>query len=128
MIMNEEAILDVKINTPRNLGFQAVVDGEFYFVSYNSNDCDRIAPYAKQIDGMGIPLWYDKGLVYGERWEEEIGLRIAASRGFVLFFTEGILAKKESYVEKEFRIAKKQGIKIFILLPLSNKRANSPGS
>lgn len=116
MKSNETVTSDAKTNTPRNLGFEAVAGDEFYFVSYNSNDCDRISPYAKQIHNVGIPLWYDKGLIYGKKWEEEIGLHIANSRAFILFFTKGILAKNESYVEKEFRIAKKQGKKIFILM------------
>lgn len=116
MKSNESFTSDTKTNTPRNLGFEAETGNDFYFVSYNSNDSDRISAHARQIHDEGIPLWYDKGLLYGEKWEEEIGLHIANARAFILFFTKGILAKKESYVEKEFRIAKRQGKKIFVLM------------
>ena len=92
------------------------IENDFCFISYNSNDCDRICRYAQQIHNEGIPLWYDKGLLYGEKWEEEIGARIAKSKIFILFFTKGMLEKQVSYAEKEFRIAKNQSKTIHILM------------
>ena len=116
MESNEKKQFAAKANTPRNLGFEATTDNDFCFVSYNSDDCDRISQYALQLYNAGIPLWYDKGLVYGEKWEEEIGVHIANSRVFILFFTKGILEKQSSYVEKEFRIAKNQRKYIYVLM------------
>ena len=116
MTLHPNAHTDEKVNTPRDLGFEATTENDFFFISYNSNDCDRICKYAQKINNEGIPLWYDKGLTYGKKWEEEIGERIANSKAFVLFFTSGILEKQDSYVEKEFRIAKNQSKDIYILM------------
>ncbi len=116
MSTNDKNQSNAKLHIPRNFGFEATTNSDFYFVSYNSNDCDRISPYAQQIHDAGIPLWYDKGLIYGEKWEEEIGIRIAKSKAFILFFTKGILEKKESYAEMEFRIAKRQQKTTYIVM------------
>lgn len=100
----------------RYLGFNVTTEDNFYFVSYNSEDSERIAPLANKINSAGIPLWYDQGLVYGEKWEEMVGEKITNCLGIIFFFTEGMLKKEDSYALKEYRIAKKQGIKIYILM------------
>lgn len=89
----------------RDFGFPPASDPEYYFISYNSEDAERIAPIARRLRDTGIPVWYDRGLVYGEKWEEQITERLAHAKAVILFFTRGILYKPESYVKKECRIA-----------------------
>ena len=100
----------------RNLGIPVTDQDDFYFISYNSEDADRISLLVKRIYDADIPLWYDNGLDYGDKWEEEIGKRIAQSKAMIFFFTKGILEKEDPYVLKEFRMANRLDRKVFIIL------------
>ena len=60
----------------RYLGFDAVTSGEFYFISYNTEDQSRVETVVKRMNEVGIPLWYDYGLKIGVEWETEIVNRI----------------------------------------------------
>lgn len=101
----------------RDFGFMPAEGPEYYFVSYNSEDADRIAPVAKHLAEAGIPLWYDRGLIHGEKWEEQITGKIAKAKAVMLFFTRGILHKEDSYVKKEYRIAVNLfGCKVYVVM------------
>lgn len=89
------------------LGFEPTDRPNYYFVSYNSEDVGRITPIAKSLFHTGVPLWYDFGLEYGEKWESQISGKIMNSQAILLFFTKGILAKQNSYVRKEYEMATK---------------------
>ena len=47
-------------------GFEPVEQPGSYFISYNSEDADRVAPIAKELHDRGVPVWYDRGLTSGE--------------------------------------------------------------
>ncbi len=89
------------------LGFEPTDRPNYYFVSYNSEDVDRITPITKSLFHAGVPLWYDFGLEYGEKWESQISGKIMNSQAILLFFTKGILTKANSYVRKEYEMATK---------------------
>lgn len=89
------------------LGFEPTVRPNYVFVSYNSEDVGRITPIAKSLFHAGVPLWYDFGLEYGEKWESQISEKILNSQAVLLFFTKGILQKSNSYVRKEYEMATK---------------------
>ena len=89
------------------LGFRASDNPKYYFLSYNSEDADRVGEIASQMSRAGIELWYDKGIEYGEKWERTIAEKIYGCQAVVLFFTRGILYKENSYVEKEYKMALK---------------------
>ena len=69
------------------LGFEPTDGPEFYFVSYNNEDADRVGPVAGMMAHSGIPLWYDYGIEYGEKWSAIINSKIAGSKAVILFFT-----------------------------------------
>ncbi len=87
------------------LGFQPTKNPNYYFVSYNNEDADRVGAITKQIAASGVDLWYDHGIDYGSDWETVITERIHHAQAIVLFFSKGILRKKDSYVQKEYKIA-----------------------
>jgi len=89
------------------LGFQPTDKPNYFFVSYNSEDLDRVGPIAQRLFHSNVPLWYDFGLEYGEKWESQISGRIKDSQALILFFTKGILTKNNSYVRKEYEMATK---------------------
>lgn len=86
------------------LGFEPCNDSDYYFVSYNNEDAERVGAITQKLCN-NLPLWYDYGIEYGKKWKKIITEKIAASRAVILFFTKGILLKEESYVQTEYEIA-----------------------
>lgn len=87
------------------LGFKPTENANYYFVSYNSEDTERVGDIAAAMTSEGIDLWYDYGIEYGDKWETTITEKIQKSDAVLLFFTKGILQKETSYVQKEYKIA-----------------------
>lgn len=98
------------------LGFMPATRQNYYFLSYNHDDADKVSAIACAINNAGVPLWYDYGLQYGEEWERQISSKIADSQAVILLFTKGILYKNGGYVEKEYKIAEAFDKKIYVLL------------
>lgn len=99
------------------LGFQPTDKPNYFFVSYNSEDVDRVGPIAQRLFHGNVPLWYDFGLEYGEKWETQISGRIKDCQALILFFTKGILTKSLSYVRKEYEMATKYfGRKVYVVM------------
>ena len=87
------------------LGFEPTKSNDYYFVSYNNEDADRVGEITRALSGSGVNLWYDHGIDYGEDWETVITEKIGQAKAVILFFTKGILQKSHSYVQKEYKIA-----------------------
>ena len=87
------------------LGFEPCNDPHYFFVSYNSEDADRVGEIARRLHHGNIPLWYDHGIDYGEAWENKISEKLMHAEAVILFFTKGILQKEPSYVHKEYIMA-----------------------
>lgn len=90
------------------LGFEPSLSKQFYFVSYNSEDTDRIAPILASAHSKGLPMWYDKGLRFDQStWEAQIADKIDNCTAVIMFITRGILEKSNSsFVHKEYRLAR----------------------
>ena len=107
------------------LGFEPTGEKDFNFVSYNTEDCERVGNVARILSEM-VPIWYDYGIEYGDKWEETISEKITDSKNIILFFTKGILAKSDSFAQKEFRMAKRMGKRILIVFLDSITNADVP--
>ncbi len=85
----------------------APCEGSAFFASYNSLDWQRVAPIARNLVTMGYPVWYDLGLQAGtKKWREQISNHIDCACAVVLFVTNGIFDREESYVINEYEEAK----------------------
>ena len=98
------------------LGFEPTDSPVYWFVSYNNEDAERVSDLACAMNDAGIPLWYDYGIEYGEKWAWQINEKIAGAQAMILLLTKGVLQKDNSYVQKEYRIAAEAGTKIIVLL------------
>lgn len=87
------------------LGFNPLESSDYFFLSYNNEDAERLTPLARELHSRGIPLWYDHGIDYGQKWEKIISEKIEKSKAVLLLFTKDILKKEDSYVKKEYRMA-----------------------
>lgn len=104
------------------LGFTPKNTGEYYFLSYNSEDSDRAGLIATQLDKIGINIWYDDGLKSGENWEYSLAEKMKNCKSVLLFFTYGILEKEESFVQIEYELAMKfnKTVHVFFLDEIDN--------
>ncbi|MBQ5328368.1 MAG: toll/interleukin-1 receptor domain-containing protein [Oscillospiraceae bacterium] len=109
------------------LGFQPTDEKDYYFISYNSEDVGKIGPIVQKLNDSAVPLWYDYGLEYGEKWEGQISGKIKDAKAIILFFTKGVLNKKESYVRKEYDMATKfYEKKVYVVLLDKINKADVP--
>ena len=100
----------------RNLGIKASNKGDFYFVSYNSEDEARVSEYVQLLSEHGVTLWYDDGIRKSKKWEEELADNLEKCKAVIMFVSKSIFAKQESYVRTEFNIAKNNfGKEIYII-------------
>ncbi len=88
------------------LGFNPCSEPGYFFVSYNSEDAERVGAIARKLHNNNVPLWYDYGIPYDEKWEGVIAEKVNNSKAVILFFTKGILFKENSYVRKEYIMAR----------------------
>jgi hypothetical protein len=78
----------VAMPVPRNLR-QADV-----FLSYSSKDGAQIQSLAGELEGNHIPVWYDRGLIAGQRYPDVLRQRIETVKAVVVFWTENSIASK----------------------------------
>ncbi|MBQ5545053.1 MAG: toll/interleukin-1 receptor domain-containing protein [Clostridia bacterium] len=88
-----------------NFGFMPVLSGKRYFISYKSEDSERVGEITRKLNEMGVPMWYDYGIEKGKRWSVEINRNIEECEAFILFATKTLFAAEDTWVRKEFRLA-----------------------
>ena len=90
-----------------NFGFNAVsLPGMHCFVSYSRSDKERVAGVALALYQMGLPIWYDNGLIPGTIWQEEILNHVKTSRVTIFFLTKQLFLREDTYMIDEFQFAK----------------------
>ena len=108
----------------RYLGFEPTTTAHsYFFVSYDSSDSGRIAPIVTDLHNKGLAMWYDYGIEYGENWSAQLAERINQSDAVLMFLSKETFRKDESFVYKEYIMAKefyKKKIYIVILDDIDN--------
>jgi hypothetical protein len=92
------------------------------FISYASEDRDRVKPLAKAIEDHGWSVWWDRDLPYGLPFDEVIRTELRAAGCVVALWTES--AANSLYVIGEARDALR--LKKLISVFLSLSRAELP--
>ena len=105
--------------------FQPDDQGDYYFISYNSEDTERTAEICRTLH-KSIPLWYDYGIPYDSEWETVINKRIRTCRKVILFYTNGILKKKDSFVIKEYEAARFRDKEVLLVMLEEINKAQVP--
>lgn len=88
-----------------DFGFLPSNEDGAYFISYNSEDSDRVGAIARELNALGLLMWYDCGLEYGAEWERQIAAHIKSCKAVIMFITKKIFDKEKSYVRKEYEMA-----------------------
>lgn len=90
-------------------GFPASDSQEYYMISYSNDDAKRIAPIANAMNEKGVELWYDDGIKGGEEWKAKIFGKIRGCKAVILFVTQALIERKETFVQIEYNYAKDNG-------------------
>ena len=98
-----------------NFGFMPVLTGKRYFISYKSEDSERVGEITRRLNQMGVPMWYDYGIEKGELWEKEINQNIKASEAVIIFATKNLFSANDTWVRIEFDVAKMYGKKRYVV-------------
>ena len=89
----------------RDFGFEPMTTPPYYFISYNSQDTPRISEICRELEKRNVPMWYDKGLLSGEKWEKQITHFIKNCHEVILFVTKDLMARQNPFVYKEYELA-----------------------
>jgi len=80
-------------------------DSKYVFISYSHRDRDAVVADIRELKHHGIPLWYDKALVYGEKWDEHAIKMIEGRNCCALTMYITINSLSSEAVFKEFKTA-----------------------
>ena len=98
-----------------DLGFIPVASGERYFISYKTEDAERVGEIARCLNNLGVPMWYDEGIKGGMEWEKKISKEIAECDAMVLFATRELFLDERTFVNTEYKWADKLGKSIYVI-------------
>jgi formylglycine-generating enzyme required for sulfatase activity len=93
------------------------------FVSYASDDKARIKPLVDALQQRGWTVWWDRTILAGRIWEEEIEAALESSRCVVVAWSEASI--KSHWVREEAREGMKRG-KRGVLVPVLLDRVKIP--
>jgi hypothetical protein len=75
----------------------------YAFVSYKRQDFERIVPIIHQVNALGLPVWYDRGIPGGAEWDAIIEERL--SRAAIVLLFSSAAAVQSKYVRREVKFA-----------------------
>ena len=100
-----------------NFGFDADSTPGYYFVSYNTEDADRVKSICSHLNQAGLKIWYDGGIPHDSNWEGILAEKIDHCEEAVFFITKGIFEKAKGDAEA-FSLS-------FVLLLLMRTKSNT---
>lgn len=80
------------------------------FVSYKSEDRDRVAPLVAALEADGIGLWWDAHLGGGSAWRDEIEAALNAARCVLVIWSTRSTGPDGSFVRDEATRALRRGV------------------
>lgn len=105
-----------------DFGFKATDAGNYYFISYNTEDAERVAEICRCMNEDGLPIWYDEGIPHDSYWEGILAEKIDHCEEAIFFITKGIFDKgherelEDIYTYREYRLARIYNKKVLIVM------------
>lgn len=84
------------------------------FLSYASEDADRVKPFVELFEEQGWSVWWDPHIRCGQRWTAEIEHALTAASCVVVIWTEASV--RSEWVETEASWAREQAVLVPVLL------------
>lgn len=65
-------------------------DKKFVFISYSHRDCETVIADICELKRHGVVLWYDRSIVYGEKWDKKALSQIASENcvGVIVYVSD----------------------------------------
>jgi hypothetical protein len=92
------------------------------FISYKSEDAERVAPLARSLQSSGFDVWWDRRLPGGENWHEQIRSALENAKCVIVVWTRSSVGPGGDFVRDEARAGKQRGI----LVPVKLNRVAPP--
>ena len=86
------------------------------FLSYSHEDRERVRPVVTQLEAQGWSIWWDRRILPGQRWEEQLHDELKNCRAVVVIWTQNSV--KSAWVQLEAS----DGLKIDGLVPIQLDR------
>ena len=84
------------------------------FISYASEDLDRVRPLVEAIEALGFSVWWDRQIDPGTTWDEVLEHALSEARWVVTVWTEHSIASR--WVRTESMDALEREILVPVLL------------
>jgi hypothetical protein len=88
------------------------------FISYKREDEVRVGRLARALEKVGVPLWWDRSLLSGESWHEDITGHLEGAGCVIVVWSEISVGPAGSFVRDEAR----RGLGRHILVPVTIDR------
>lgn len=92
------------------------------FVSYKSEDVERVSRLAKALHSCGLSIWWDRYLSVGENWHAQIQNALEDARCVIVVWTKTSVGQAGDFVRDEARVGKRRNI----LVPVRLDRVDPP--
>ena len=92
------------------------------FVSYKSEDVQRVARLAQALQRCGLEVWWDRYLSGGENWQAEIERALENTKCVIVIWTQASVGPAGDFVRDEAREGKRRNI----LVPVKLDRVAPP--
>jgi hypothetical protein len=108
ILTNDDLTDDMSADQNPSPGSTATV-----FVSYAREDRETIEPVVKALQGEGFSVWWDKEMIGGTKWEEELERALNNSECVLLFLTQFSL-RADSYTKNEAYYSQEKVIPVML--------------
>ena len=88
-----------------DFGFEPVLTGKRYYLSYKEEDADRVGAIACHLNKLGVPVWYACGSAQGSEREKLISRTISGCEAIILFATKAMFSQEDPYFAIEDEMA-----------------------
>ena len=79
-------------------------DKSFLFISYAHRDTKLVYPIIRHMQGMGLRVWFDEGIVPGKEWDDYVAERVLKCDAMIAFISPNYL--KSSNCRDELNYAR----------------------
>ena len=86
------------------------------FISYKSDDLNRVAPLAQALEQAGLSVWWDRRLAGGESWRGQIQEALTQAKCVVVVWTHYSVGPAGDFVRDEASEAKSRGLLVPVKL------------
>jgi len=92
------------------------------FLSYKSENVDRVVRLARGMESVGLSVWWDRHLAGGENWHTQIQSALDSAKCVVVVWSRQSVGPAGDFVRDEARLGKVRGV----LVPVKLDRVDPP--